>query len=224
LIFPTDDGDDLVTVDVLPIYNYATVPFKWRSITGTSLDLSTNESRELPLPFPIRLGEKSFSTVFVRSDGTLSFTDRLNPSASVSQPIPIAGEDTVVAPLWVVGLEPKHGTGQNVFWAVRGTAPLREMVIEWRYVGLYSWWCGDAATVRFQVVIPEASSGQSSEFLFNYADTTFGGWCSWADRGKMATVGVQVAADLGTLYSWQAESLQDQMALLWRVSTPAPAP
>jgi hypothetical protein len=218
-------GGDRVTVEVLPIYNYATEPFNWRMITGNNLNLATNGYAEVTLPFQIHLGPKRFSTVFVRSDGTLSFTDRLNPSGlSMSEPIPDGVNATLLAPMWVVGLEPRRGTNQNVFVEVRSTAPTREVVIEWRDVGLYSWWCGTAATVRFQVVIPEARSGESSEFLFNYADTIFGGGCSGADRGNWATVGVQVAPDLGTQFSFHAPNLYNQLALRWTASTQATAP
>ncbi|PYN52004.1 MAG: hypothetical protein DMD94_23885 [Candidatus Rokuibacteriota bacterium] len=120
---------------------------------------------------------------------------------------------TLVAPFWD-DLFPVVGTSQNVFWAVTGTPPSRELVIEWRNVEHFN--CAVGATVKFQVVFFESSSN----VLFNYADTTFGGCV--ADQGGSATVGVQVSSSVGTQYSVNTQSLSSSSALLWTL-TPPPA-
>src|SRR2546430_7577696 len=83
-----------------------------------------------------------------------------------------------------------------VFWTVLGTAPNRQLVVEWRDVRYYDCRNDPNATIKFQVVFQEGSGN----VLFNYANAVFGGNCSFADAGGSATVGVQVAPGLGTTW------------------------
>ncbi|MCZ7627090.1 MAG: NBR1-Ig-like domain-containing protein [Candidatus Methylomirabilis sp.] len=97
-----------------------------------------------------------------------------------------------------------------------GTAPNRELVIEWRDVRQYTCQTDSAATVKFQVVFFE----ESSNMLFNYADAAFGAGCAFADRGGSATVGVQVGSTSGTQFSLNTQSLNNNTALLWTILQP----
>src|SRR5207249_3805379 len=209
LTFP---GGDVVTVQVVQgSYAVAPTSFSYRNITGTSLHLDDDTAASIVPPFPVPFGGGSFTTLVVSSNGNVSFsapfTDYLNAS------IPVPQDVTLVAPFWD-DLLPVVGTSQNVFWAVTGTAPSRELVIEWRNVEHFD--CAVGATVKFQVVFFESSSN----VLFNYADTTFGGCV--ADQGGSATVGVQVSSSVGTQYSVNTQSLSSSSALLWTL-TPPPA-
>jgi hypothetical protein len=69
-------------------------------------------------------------------------------------------------------------------------------------------------TVRFQVVLFESSS----DILFNYADTVFGGSAAWTDY--RAWVQVQVAPGVTTSFSTGEPSLNDNVALLWTTTGP----
>src|SRR5439155_7792665 len=209
LTFP---GGDVVTVQVVQgSYAVAPTSFSYRNITGTSLNLDDDTAVSIVSPFPVPFGGGSFTTLFVSSNGnvnfSVTFTDYVNAS------IPVPQDVTLVAPFWD-DLFPVVGTSQNVFWAVTGTAPSRELVIEWRNVEHFD--CAVGATVKFQVVFFESSSN----VLFNYADTTFGGCV--ADQGGSATVGVQVSSSVGTQYSSNTQSLSSSSALLWTL-TPPPA-
>ena len=74
--------------------------------------------------------------------------------------------------------------------------------------------------VSFQVVFFESTS----DVLFNYRDATFGGECPDLDRGGSATVGIQVAPDVATLFSFNTPALADRSALLWTLAqAPQPA-
>src|SRR5262249_15272511 len=132
-----------------------------------------------------------------------------------NEPMPTTAIATLVAPFWD-DLYPTPGTNQNVFWAVRGAAPNRELVVEWRNVRHFSCNADSSATVTFQVVFFEGSS----TILFNYADTCFGGLCNFAgvDWGGSATVGVQTASESGVQFSSDVPSLSDNTALQWSVS------
>ncbi len=131
-----------------------------------------------------------------------------------------------MAPFWD-DLYPVKGTNQNVFVAVTGTAPNRELVVEWRDVRAFDCPAESSATIRFQVVFFESNS----DILFNYTDATFGGECARLDRGFSATVGVQVAKNRGVQWSYGQgtgsignQSVNDNFALRWQLVAGNPPP
>ncbi len=207
LTFP--DGD---TVTVVTVVGYAVEPttYTYRTITGESLQLGDDSSAEIAAPFPIRLGGASFDRLFVNSNGNITFSGAYQ--AYVNQPLPALAAGIIVAPFWD-DLTPASGTSQNVYWAVTGTAPNRELVVEWRDLPPYACRAEAASTVTFQVVFDEGSD----RVLFNYADVIVGGGCSDNDRGGSATVGIQIASDYATEFSFGAQSLDDATALAWTV-------
>src|SRR3989449_415709 len=210
LTFP---GGDVVTAQVPSNYSVEPTTFSYRTITGTSLDLGDDSSASITSPFPILFGGMTFPTLFVSSNGNVNFTGSFTAFSNAS--VPTSQATTLVAPWWD-DLFPVAGTGQNVFWAVAGAAPSRELVIEWRNLQQFGCTSDSAATVRFQVVFFEGSRN----ILFNYADATFGGKCAFADRGGSATVGVQVSPNAGTQFSFNTQSLSDNTALLWTATAP----
>ena len=209
LTFP---GSDVVTVQVPSNYTAAPTTFSYRTITGTNLNLSDDFSVSITSPFPILFGGVSFTNLFVSSNGNVNFTGLFTEFSNASIPTFLA--TTLVAPWWD-DLFPV-GTSQNVFWAVTGTEPSRELVIEWRDLQHFSCTSVAGATVKFQVVFFEGSSN----ILFNYADATFGGKCAFADRGGSATVGVQVGSSVGTQYSFNLQTLSNNFSLLWKAAPP----
>ena len=216
LTFP---GNDVVTLYALAPYQYSLATFAWRTIAGTNLNLGDDSSLQVSPPFPIPFGGVDFSSLWVGSNGNVSFTGPF--TAYANTPLPATGAASLVAPFWD-DLFAVGGTDQNVFWAVTGVAPNRELVVEWRNVREYSCNGDGAATVDFQVVFFESSS----DVLFNYGDTVFGGACAFADGGASATVGIQVGTDPGsaTQFSFSTASLTGSTALLWTLSVPPPPP
>ena len=85
-----------------------------------------------------------------------------------------------------------QGTDQNVFWAVTGTAPNRQLVIEWRNVRTFDCQTDANANVTFQVVFSESSSN----FGFNYSNVVFGDACSDQDYGAAASIGMEITQDV----------------------------
>ena len=204
LTFP---GSDVLKVDALKNYRAQSTSSPYRTITGTSLNLGDNATASINSPYPILFGGSSYSQLFVSSNGNVSFTAPFSSSVKSSIPTPVI--DTLVAPFWD-DLFPIAGTAQNVFWAVTGSAPNRELVVEWRDVRHGS--CNtDPSSVKFQVVFFEGSSN----ILFNYADTSFGGNCRYASGGGSATVGVQIAGNVATQFSSNTQSLNKTKSLLW---------
>ncbi len=213
LTFP---GGDVVTVAILIPYNVSSTTFNYRTITGTNLNFGDDSSALITAPFPIRFGGGSFSSLYVGSNGNVNFSGPFTAYSNESLPTTTIG--TLVAPFWD-DLFAVSGTAQNVFWDVTGTAPNRELVIEWRDIRNFSCNADGTATVKFQVVFFEGSS----DILFNYADALFGGACASADQGASATVGVQVGSNSANQYSFNTASVADGTALLWTLPSTNPA-
>ncbi|MFQ5664115.1 MAG: S8 family serine peptidase [Terriglobia bacterium] len=218
LTFP---GGDVVTAKVLRSYNAPSTPaFNYRNITGTNLNFGDDSSARILSPFPILFGGESFTDLFVSANGNINFIG-LPPFDNPNQPLSTSLMDTVVAPFWD-DLFPVLGKAKNVFWEATGSAPNRELVVEWRNVKTFD--CSGAGTgqltVKFQVVFFEGSS----DILFNYADTLVGGACTAHDQGASATVGVQVASTVANQFSFNTPNLSDNTALLWQLPVNNPAP
>lgn len=207
LTFP---GDDTWQANVIPVYTYSVVPFKWRTIAGTNLNLCDDCTAAITPPFAINLGGVSFSSLYVDSNGKLNFLFPESDPLNVFLPNTYEGYSFLVAAFWD-DLLPIQNTAQNVFWTVAGTAPQRELVIEWRNVSRASGCMDAAATVDFEVVFFE----RSNNVLFNYARTTFGGppACALGDRGAHATAGIQLTYPSAAQYSYDQPNLTDKLSL-----------
>ena len=207
LTFP---GGDTCLANVIPAYTYSVVPFKRRTIVGTNLNLCDDCTAAIAPPFVINLGGVSFSSVYVDSNGKVNFLFPENDYLNVSLPNTAEAYSFLVAAFWD-DLLPIQNTNQNVFWAVVGTAPQRELVIEWRHVSRASGCTDAAATVDFEVVFFEGSNN----VLFNYAHTTFGRPpdCALGDHGAHATAGIQLTYPSAAHYSYDQPNLTDNLSL-----------
>ena len=220
LTFP---GADLVTVQVLAsAYTVAAVPFGDRAITGTPLQILPAEPGVITSPFPLRFAGGSYTTLFVDERGAAhfdggGFNADLTP---YSEPLPSPYHSTLIAPFWDRVRPLTAGVGA-VVWEVTGTAPNRELVIEWRNLERSDVFCElFGGYVSFQAVFFEGSS----DILFNYRDTTFGGNCPALDGGATATVGIQVSPDVATMFSFHTPALADGTSLRWTLGqAPQPA-
>jgi subtilisin family serine protease len=205
LTFP---DSSTLTVHVLSgtAYSPQPVAFSYRSITGTNLLLSDDTSAAIAAPFPINVGGATFNTLFVSSNGTVNVNQAHNVFQNES--LPTAGAQTLIAAFWDdLDLLP---FAANAFWATRGVAPHRELIVEWRDVPSIS--CADdTRTIKFQVVFFEGLAN----ILFNYADTIFGGTCASDDRAARATVGIQTSPAVARQHSFNTAAIESGSALLW---------
>jgi subtilisin family serine protease len=196
---------ETATVQALLPYHAAQVQYDYRQITGTSLNLSDDSVTSITSPFPITFGGGSFSTIYVASDGTLSFTDPFESFYNTFLPTGVTDADpawnsptvTLLAPYWD-DLYPVPNSTQNVYWAVTGTAPNRELVVEWRNVRFFDCHSDPSKTVTFQVVLSEADSS----VLYQYQNLQSGCQLPYNnhDNGGSATIGLQIAPTVG--YDW----------------------
>jgi subtilisin family serine protease len=218
LAFP--DGST-ASVEILAPYGPIQTSYNYRTISGTNLNLGDDAVATIAAPFAIPFGGGSFTKLYVSSNGTISLTNPydgfenffLPPNGFTGTEIPPL---TLVAPYWM-DLYPVGGTNQNVFWAVTGSAPNRELIVEWRDVRAFACRADASATVTFQVVFKEGSN----DVLFNYSDVVFGGACSNLDYGQFATTGVLSSSTQGSVWNVGAgPALNDGMALLWQSPPP----
>jgi uncharacterized protein (TIGR03382 family) len=208
LTFP--DGEPL-TVNAVVSYVEEPTAYNYRTITGTSLVLTDDSSATVTSPFPIPFaGGAGQTSLRVNMNGALAF-GTTGTITWTNSALPTTASPTLVAPFWD-DLFPGPTAADNVFWQVLGTAPNRELVIEWRNV-----YHRDARTatppntLTFQVVFFE---GQS-EILYAYKDVLVGN--ASYDKGAGATVGVQVGTGTATQHSFNTPSVADNTAILWRM-------
>src|SRR5579859_7256753 len=222
LTFPWGDP---VNVEVLSSYNVQSISAAYTTIVGTNLNLGDDTVVQVNSPFPIAYGSGSFTNLFISSNGTISFTepygDYINaPIPPVEgPPLTLPQPTTLVAPWWQ-DLFPVKGAAQNVYWGVVGSAPNRQLVVEWRDVRGFLCNSDSSATIKFEAVFFEGKS----DVQFNYADSAFGGSCTNQDHGAAATIGLQQSLTLGQLFSFKEATISDGTSLLWTLAPPASNP
>ncbi|MGI5212314.1 PQQ-dependent sugar dehydrogenase [Plantactinospora sp. CA-290183] len=174
----------------------------WLAAEGTALPPTADDGvNRVTLPFPLRLGNQSYSTAWVSSNGFVSFADpggaRPANGDLPSRELPNAA----VYPFWD-DLVPRQDS--SVRTAVVGAAPNRRFVVEWRDVGV----SGDtSAQISVQAVIAERG-----EIVFNYADLDGSG----RERGDSATIGIETADGTNGLpYSVNAPRLGEGTSIVF---------
>ena len=202
---------DTVSVSAIGSYDPPILqPAQCRTITGTDIPLGDDQAISVATPFPVRFAGSvpGFDSVFVGSNGVLSFTQGV--TAFTNQNLPSTLSSTIVAPYWD-DFNPGPSGGGDVLHETIGTAPNREFVIEYRQVSHFA----NIPAVTIQVVFFE----NNPNILFNYCDVTFEGGTQFSN-GLSATIGIQVAAGVAQLHSFNTASVFDGDALLFGMGTP----
>ncbi len=200
-------------------YKKTVVPIAWRTITGTNLNLTDDSIAAVNSPFPIC---STIRTVTRRGGTTVPGLDErrhlVHEHLDQLHQLGAAGFGARHLRRAVLGRPvPGPHRDDNVYWAVTGTAPNRELVIEWRNVHHRDTRTG-TNTVRFQVVFFEGSS----DILYNYQDVTVGS--ATYNGGASATIGVQVSTSSAVQHSYNTNSVTDNSALMFSQVTPSAAP
>lgn len=199
-------NSDIVTVTVTAPSGYKASPvnYSYETITGTSLAAGDETIHKVSVPFPIHFNGNAagYSTIYVSSNGTISFTDTTNPGYQ-NKTLPVNSLTTLVAAFWD-DLIPS-GTNSNVFVASTGAAPNRHFIVEYRNMRHYS----TAGTATFQVVFYE----NKPDILVNYQDTNFEN--ASYNFGASATVGVETSATAATQYGFNAAVVNSLSSLLF---------
>ncbi|MDQ2808719.1 MAG: hypothetical protein M3Z04_17695, partial [Chloroflexota bacterium] len=163
-------------------------------------------TRTVALPFAVTLYGNSSSSLVVNSNGLLTFAPATCPHPNercyfnYNLPDTSAPPD-LIAPYWDdLIISTTLNTG--IYTDVRGTAPARSFIIEWRNATFYD---DPTASVTFQAVFHE----QSNEIDFEYATLagSFG-------TGNSATIGIQNRSQTVALpYSYNQSVLVSHTAV-----------
>ncbi|MFG2925277.1 S8 family serine peptidase [Streptomyces sp. NPDC048305] len=153
-------------------------------------------------PFPVALYGKTYREAVANVEGYLSFEQSVTVSAN--RTLPYTGyPNGSLYPFWD-DLQLATGTG-GIYWSQRGTAPHREIVVEWRDMVPSA---ARTQKVGFAVVI-----GEDGEYSYHYRTATGGTHA----QGSSATIGAENAAGTDALlYSYNEPSLTDGTVLAFR--------
>ncbi|MFD4227468.1 S8 family serine peptidase [Streptomyces sp. NPDC058545] len=146
--------------------------------TKLSLSSPYSGSAGINLPFPVALYGKTYTKAAANVEGYLTFETALNVEANRSLPI-TAYPNGSLYPFWD-NLQLSNVDGA-IYWATRGAAPHRELVVEWRNVATTT---DRAQRLDFAVVIGE--DGTYSYHYRNLVGSTYA-------RGLGATIGAENA-------------------------------
>ncbi len=174
--------------------------YDYRDISAVENTLSgftTGVMKTLTSSFKVPFGNYSpgFDTFYVSANGVLRLDSMFGTGIDeVPTNLPVARVETLVAPYWM------DMGATTLYWGELGTAPNRELVIEWRDAGGPFLSCTnyDADTGEltgfgsFQVIFKE----NSSDVEFQYKDVDWDGIA--CDNGSGIPIGIQV--DEGVAY------------------------
>ncbi|MBO1335305.1 S8 family serine peptidase [Streptomyces sp. VRA16 Mangrove soil] len=153
----------------------------------------------ISLPFPVALYGKTYRKVVADVEGYLNFGIYGDSSENRALPT-IATPNATLYPFWD-NLQ-LSSAGGAVYWAERGTAPHREVVVEWRDMVTSS---SLTHHLGFSVVI-----GEDGTYAYHYSGID----SSAVERGSGATIGAENADGTDALqYAYNAASISDGTVL-----------
>lgn len=189
-------ASDQVMVRVYPDNSYKNyeikeVPFRYEIVDGIRLGASDESMHHIVSPFPIQFSfyEGGFKDLFISSNGTVSFTDDLQPGYA-NQPLPLSKFKTLIAVYWD-DLIPR-GANSDIYVGLVGTYPNRKLIVTWWFMSHFD----ASGSAYWQVVFYE----NSPNIQANYWDTGFQNPAY--NNGRSATIGVQIDNGLATQYSF----------------------
>ncbi|MEV0734005.1 carboxypeptidase regulatory-like domain-containing protein [Polymorphospora sp. NPDC050346] len=191
-------------------YRLTEQPVTYTPANGTVLPLTGDDAyTSIALPFPVTLYGQSYSTAWADINGLISFVNPGAPSPD-AWPIPSpAGPDQPNAALYPFWHDWVVDSNASVRTAVRGSAPNRQFVIEWRNVHSYE----DPRTrVTFQAILDEAGG-----YTFAYTDNDG----TFLERGGGATIGIENADGTSAIqYAYRQPVLRPGLGLRFNPPTP----
>ncbi len=193
-----------------PTFPVATNNYNYRDITGVQKSLSgffeEGPMKSFTSSFPVPFGNYApgFDTFHVSANGFLRLDTKFAPTLDeYPSSLPVARVDNMVSVYWM------NLNSNTVYWGELGTAPNRELVIEWRDVAGP---LGDCTNIdpstsevtgfgSFQIVFHE----DSSDVEFHYKDLDWDG--NSCDNADGAQRGIQVARGVAYATAAQTPSL-----------------
>ncbi len=185
-----------------PSYNWIEI-----SASGAPLELGDDLVTTVSLPVAVRFGGQSFSSLTISANGFISLSGQ--DADYLNAPLPVSGLSSFLAVLWddLIG---KPATSQGtVYWQVIGTAPSRQVVVQWKDLAHYTY-PNNVGSVTFEAVLYE----DSENVLTQYQRTSFGD--ARFDGSASATIGIQTGTSNAVQYSYNtANAVTDGTAILY---------
>ncbi|WP_328904085.1 S8 family serine peptidase [Streptomyces sp. NBC_00441] len=167
--------------------------------TRLSTSSDYDGSATINFPFPVALYGKTYTKASANIEGYLSFEQSV--SVSANRTLPFSGlPNGSLFPFWD-NLQLSNADG-DMFWSARGTAPHREVVVEWRNMV--------PSADRTQRLDFAAVISEDGTYSFHYANITGSGY----GHGSGATIGAESADGTDALmYSYNEESVRNGLAV-----------
>lgn len=169
--------------------------------TKLAIASPTVGSAPLDLPFPVALYGKTYRSATATVKGVLAFGTSSITSANISLPS-TSVPNGALYPFWDNLQIDATSSNSGVYWASRGTAPHRSVVVEWRDVQFIS---ASAQRISFSAVI-----GEDGTVSYHYKDIGSGSF----ENGSGATIGVEDHTGTDALqYSYNQASVTDGLSV-----------
>jgi len=208
LIFPNGEHIDAYLSGSY-FYNTA-IPYLWRDILDP-VDLHLNDIANDPAyinsPFPLKIGTKEYSQLYVSLHGFISFFYPIRAALPtfINTELPNNEFDAAIAILW----NDYANIDAMVSYGINGAAPNRELIVQWNVAPFDATNLG-ANHGLFQTVLFE----NSSDILLNYQDAIFN--LASYDNGNSSTVGVQTSSIFANQYNSLALPIASNSSILWQ--------
>lgn len=177
--------------------------------TKLAMSSQTAGTGRFDLPFPVGLYGRTYRAASATTEGVLAFGTVSSSSVNASLPT-TGGPNGALYPFWDNLQIDSASSESGVYWAARGTAPHRSVVVEWRDVQITA---STTQRISFAAVI-----GEDGSVSYHYKDIGPGTY----ENGSSATVGIE--SDTGTdalLYSYNQATVADGMSLSFSTSRSA---
>ncbi len=138
-------GPDDFGYHIIDSYIEDSLQFSWTEVAdyGTRLDLDDDDLTPVELPFIFPFYDTMFTTIYVNSNGGITF-DPSDTLSSDNQSIPSIDMPMSILPLWS-DLNPADATDGGVFVAQAGS----DFIVEWKNVPIY----GTNMRLTFEIAI-----------------------------------------------------------------------
>ncbi|KKK56197.1 hypothetical protein LCGC14_3066950, partial [marine sediment metagenome] len=188
---------ELITISTLSNYTMTPgAPYVWIDASGgTELFLSDDDNATIPLPFDFTFYNETFSTIYLGSNGYLSFTDTApREYINVDFPSPNPTHEYMIAPFWD---DLDRTSGGNIYVQSFGTY----WVAEWANIDRFS----GSLVGSFELILYENGD---IIFSYDYLDYTSGGY----------TCGLNLGVDTDYYNSYQGlNDLTDDFSIYFTI-------
>lgn len=174
--------------------------YRWIDATdGTPLDLTDDGEVNVTLPFNFNFYGVTSTAIRVGNNGGILFNDTTSDLTYMNSDLSTSTVNNLITPFW----DDMDDESGNVYYKVVGTAPYRQMVIEWFNRPHFN----GVGNATYEVILFETWNN----IKFQYQDVIFGD--PTVNNGLSATVGIRQQGVNFLQYSYNQAVLEDNMSI-----------